>query len=279
MDKSLRTFVAEMIGTFCLVFLSAAIVCANAFAAIHWPATALAPGSVTVVQPEPGLIGIALATGLAYASLLAVTLLYSDGYLNPVIPLSLWVLKRFDMVKAAGMIGAQCLGAVAAGGVVRLLFGFREDIMMAARLGTPHFNVRMFERDSLTPTMLLEGIGIELALTFIFTFVLFAVHIDRRLAERLGPRAWSCVWVGSVLAACTLAGFSFTGAALNPARWLGTVVWESTVPALAAARPYQDHVLYWFGPSTGALIAALLYSALILPEEEVKTTDAAAHHR
>ena len=39
------------------------------------------------------------------------------------------------------------------------------------------------------------------------------------------------------MVALVLAGFNLTGAAVNPARWFGTVVWEKTVPSLMRSRP------------------------------------------
>jgi glycerol uptake facilitator-like aquaporin len=136
----------------------------------------------------------------------------------------------------------------------------------------------MFQRDTVGLGMLAGGIGLEMALTFVLTFAIFAMLIDRRVVERLKSQRWPCVWVGVVLAACTLVGFNLTGAAMNPARWLGPAIWQSTVTSLHTLGPFQDHVVYWFGPAAGALIAAMLYSALILPEEEA-AADATARAR
>jgi len=278
MDKGLRPFVAEMIGTFCFVFLSAALVCSNALAAIAWPPTSLSPASFTVIQPEPGLLGIAVGSGLIYAGCLAVTLAFARGFLNPALPLALWVLKRMEAIEAGGYIFVQLVGAIAAGGAVRWIYGFNETAMQAARLGTPYLSARMFQRDTIGLGMLAGGIGLEMALTFVLTFAIFAMLIDRRIVDRLGSQRWPCVWVGVVMAACTLVGFNLTGAAMNPARWLGPALWQSTVPSLQNFSPFQDHVVYWFGPAAGALIAAMLYSALILPDEE-PAADATARTR
>src|SRR5207245_7495812 len=94
-------------------------------------------------QPAPGLVGIALAYGLAYAVGLAATVHISGGFLNPAIPLMLWVLKRMDGAKASGLIFVQFLGAAIAGGLVRLVFP--EDVLIGARLGTPHLNLAAFD--------------------------------------------------------------------------------------------------------------------------------------
>src|SRR5262249_2206233 len=143
MDKNLRAYMAEMIGTLIVVFVSAGAVCVNQLAAVPWP-QGEQPGLV-IVQPQPGLAGIALATGLIYAAALAVTVPLSGGYLNPAVTLMLWVFKRLDGGKTTCLIGAQLLGAVLAGALLRGVLFFREDVLIASFLGTPHLNVEVFD--------------------------------------------------------------------------------------------------------------------------------------
>jgi aquaporin TIP len=257
MDKNLRPYMAELLGTFSFVFLSNAVVCSD------WVAQMSG-------QPGPGLIGIALVNGLAYAVLLAAILPFAGGYLNPAITLMLWVLKRLEGAQAAGFIFVQLLGAAMAGGLVRLIF--TEEVLTAARLGTPHLNLEAFGLHGIGPGVgtFLSGVGLELVLTFILTFAIFATILDPRAPRWLGPWGGRLVslWVGLIVVAGTLAGFSLTGAAENPARWFGPVIWEKTVQALDAQRPFQDHMVYWVGPFLGALLAGGAYSSLILPAPE-----------
>ncbi len=129
MDKNLRPYLVELLGSFSFVFLSTAAVCGD------WAARMSG-------QPGPGLIGIALVNGLAYAVALAITLPISGGYLNPAITLMLWVLKRLDGVQTTGLIFVQLLGASVAGGLIRLIFS--EEVLTGARLGAPHLNLEAF---------------------------------------------------------------------------------------------------------------------------------------
>lgn len=255
MDKNLRAYMAELLGTFALVFVGAAAVCTNQLA-------------LQLGRPNPGLVGIALAEGLALAAALAVTLPLSGGFLNPAITLMLWVFKRFDGGKTAGLIFVQLLGAALAGGLVRLVFYGNELTLTAAHLGTPHVYSR-FEGTGFPPAAALTGVATELALTFVLTVVIFGTLIDSRAPRLLGPlgRWLAPLWAGLALAALILAGFSLTGAATNPARWFGTVLWETTVPALQARRPFTDHMVYWIGPILGALLAGGAYITILPPEE------------
>jgi MIP family channel proteins len=257
MDKNLRPYLAELIGTFALVFLGAGTVLVSRMAVL--------PG-----QPQPYVVGIALAEGFILAVMLSATVNISGGYLNPAITLMLWVYKRMDGVKASWLIGAQLLGAVLAGMCLRPLFS--DNVMMDARLGTPHLNLEAFGLATGSNPgfpVLLTGIGIETALTFVLTFAIFGTMIDPR-----GPRL-AGLGVGLALSADILMGYALTGAAANPARWFGTVIWEQTVPVLTAPSPFKtgEHTVYWIGPIVGALLAGGIYTMLIMPpEEEEKST-------
>ncbi|HXG10958.1 MAG TPA: aquaporin [Gemmataceae bacterium] len=246
MDTSPRTYLAELIGTFTLVFLGAGVVCTSKLAELSG-------------QYQPYLVGIALTQGAILAAALTATLNVSGGYLNPAVTLTLWVYKRLAGGRAFGLVVAQVLGALLAGLLLRITF--REDVLQEARLGTPHLFLPVFGGQPNEPprlAMVLSGIGIELVLTFILTFAIFGTVIDPR-APRLGG-----LGVGLALTACVLVGFDLTGAAANPARWLGPVVWEATVRSEGA---FHDHAVYWIGPTLGALLAGGLYTALILPPE------------
>jgi MIP family channel proteins len=269
MDKNLRPYVAELLGTFAVVFISTATVC------VEWAGRKAG-------QPMPGLWGIALAYGLVYAVGLAATVHISGGFLNPAITLMLWVLKRMDGAKATGLIFVQLLGGAMAGGLVR--FAFPEDVRISASLGTPHLNLIAFGQFGVPPgaVTFLSGIGMELGLTFVLSFVIFATMLDPRAPRILGTwgNRLAGLWTGLALMVCTLAGFGLTGAAVNPARWFGPMIWEYTVQALkdVPGGPSRDHLVYWIGAFLGALLAGGAYQALVLPAEEepaVTTTTSA----
>src|SRR5262245_14978627 len=103
MDKALRAYLAELAGTFALVFL-----CALTVVATHLPLGAN--------QPRVGLVGVAVAQGCVLAVLLSATTLVSEGCLNPAVTLALWVTKRFAGRQTLALIAVQLMGAVAAGG-------------------------------------------------------------------------------------------------------------------------------------------------------------------
>ena len=86
MDKNLRSYLTELAGTFALVFVSAGAVIAT-----HLGGESGGHGT-TVAQR----IYVALAVGFVYAAILAITMPYEGGYLNPAITLTRSVSKRFE---------------------------------------------------------------------------------------------------------------------------------------------------------------------------------------
>jgi aquaporin TIP len=255
-DKNLRAYLAEMLGTFAFVLISAGSV---------YIAT-LSGGGSGEVWWQPAVLWVAIASGLMYAATLAATVPVSGGYLNPAVTIMLWVFKRLDGLQTSFLVGAQSLGALIAGGILYLLPS-QEPARMASHLGAPQLSPQYLGAGGASSMgIALKGIAIELVFTFVLVFIIFGTQLDPRAPR--WSRNWAnrlaCLWIGLALLACTLVSFPLTGAALNPARWLGPALWDLTQHADA----FQYHAPYWIGPLAGALLAGWLYTALILPPEE-----------
>jgi aquaporin Z len=257
-DKNLRAYMAEMIGTFAFVFVSAGSVY-----------------SATLGAWQAGVVWVALASGLMYAAMLAATVPASGGYLNPAVTITLWVFRRLNGLEASLLVVVQVAGAIIAGGILYLVLPSQEPLRMASHLGAPRLNPDYLGSPGSTAFVsLIKGIGIELVLTFFIVFTIFGTVLDPRAprwsgnwANRLGY-----LWIGLALGACTVVAFPLTGAALNPARWLCPTVWDW----IQDPNAFKDHAAYWIGPITGALLAGWLYTALILPPEEERRAPVAA---
>ena len=243
-DRDVRGYVAELLGTFVFVLLTACAVSANVRGALE-------PWMVVVV---------ALTTGAGYAAALAFTLPHSNGFLNPAMPIALWVFRQLDGVRALGYILVQFVGALVAGGLVRALFSFPEWASRGNHLGTPHLVEDTLGGDPLG--MRVKGIAIEFFLTYAVALTIFGTVVRRRSLGKsiqLSP-----LWIGLALAAATLASFPMTGAGLNPARWFGSAVWELT---LINTNAFSDHVAFWVGPIGGSLAAAWSYNVFLKPAD------------
>jgi glycerol uptake facilitator-like aquaporin len=241
MDQKLRMYLAELVGTFLVVLVGAGTVCA-----FHLLRT-----------PSLDKTGIALAEGFALAVALTVTFYVSIGCLNPAVTLMLWVFRRLESGPAAVLILMQLLGATCAGLILRL--AFKDDVLVLAHGGAPHLTEAYLSSDGgLTIGSLVSGTGWELFFALVVTLALFATFFDPR-APRLGG-----ILPGLAQAAVVLLGFNLTGGSANPARWFGPAVWLATVPG-AGTPQLADALIYVGGPVLGALAAAFLYHALILP--------------
>src|SRR5437763_8776402 len=182
MPPSARVYLAEFAGTFAWVFVCATAVIADATAA-------------TLGTPAVGPVGVALAVGFSYAGLLAVTVPLSGGFLNPAVTLALWVFHRLDSGRATALAVMQFAGAAVGGLAVRAILGIREDALTAARLGTPHLNLKAFGVTRLGPAVLVQGMALEAVLTFALVLAILATYFDPRTAKLLAgfPRRWANV--------------------------------------------------------------------------------------
>jgi glycerol uptake facilitator-like aquaporin len=240
MDSKLRSFLAELIGTFLVVVVGAGTVCASALSSPPLPVTAAA-----------------LAEGLTLAAVLTVTFLVSPGCLNPAITVMLWVLRRLNTGRAAALVLAQLLGGVLAGLVLRLMFATR--VLADMKMGAPYLKAFNPDNVPLAAPQLFSGMAFELLLTCVIALAVFATLFDRR-----GPRVGGLI-VGLAQTAVVLFGYRLTGGSANPARWFGPVVWEATVAGATRPHGLGEAVIYAGGPILGALLGAVLYVNLILP--------------
>jgi aquaporin Z len=92
------------------------------------------------------------------------------------------------------------------------------------------------------------GLVLEFILTFFLVFVVFGTAMDKR-APQVGG-----LFIGLTVTLDILAGGPISGAAMNPARYLG--------PALLGGG-LQYIWLYWLGPLAGGAAAALVYHYLL----------------
>lgn len=183
-----KAALAELIGTFILVFIGAGAILADV----------MSGGKV-------GLPGIALAHAVALATAVSATGHLSGGHINPAVTGAFVATGRLPLGPGLAYVLAQLAGASA--GAFFLSAVFPEGVRTAAALGTP----------ALAPGVSAgTGIVVEAILTFFLVFVVFGTAVDPR-----GPRAVGGLFIGLVLAMDILAGGVLTGAAMNPARAFG----------------------------------------------------------
>jgi len=215
---NIKAMSAEFIGTFTLIFIGV--------------------GAIAVNQMEgggSGLLGIALAHGLAIAVMATATMAVSGGHLNPAVTIGLLTAKKIDASNAVQYIAAQCAGAIAAAATIKMCLP--AETLAAVGMGTPAIN----SAAGITISMALVT---EIILTFFLMFVIYGTAVDKR-APKLGG-----LLIGLTVTLDVLMGGPISGAAMNPARHLG--------PALLGGG-FSNMWLYWVGPIVGAILAAQIY--------------------
>jgi MIP family channel proteins len=223
-----KKLVAEFVGTFALIYVGVGAIVAAGFAGAEGGA---------------GLMTIALAHGLAIATMVTAVGHVSGGHLNPAVTFGVLISKGISAAEAAFYLISQLAGATAAALLMRV--SVPVELWQKVKLGTP-----MLTKEG-TSISFAQGVIIEAILTFFLVWVVMAVAVDPKgaFAKVAG------LPIGLVIAMDIMAGGPFTGAAMNPARTFG--------PALAGGY-WDDHLVYWIGPLLGGAAAALLYKYGIL---------------
>jgi aquaporin TIP len=219
-----RPCLAEFIGTFFLCFAGIAAILSN----------------TASVGGMPGLLGIALAHGLALSVAVNAFGGISGAHFNPAVTSGFLITGRIAPGMAFFYLLAQLLGATTAAGVCRVVFP--EDSVAVARLGLP------------LPAAW-ASTGVVLLMEFVMTFLLMTAIFGTAVDERGRGVKIGGFGIGLTVAFNILAGGAVTGASMNPARSFG--------PAFELMY-WQWHWLYWVAPIAGACCAALVYEHLLL---------------
>jgi MIP family channel proteins len=177
-----KVFVAELIGTFALVFVGSAVGMYNA-----------------------GLLAVSLAHGLTLAVFAYAYGHISGTHINPAVTFGLALNGTVQWAEAVVYWIAQFAGAVLAAFALNAVVGVvnAEAFTAAQTTGV------------LTDGFPYYAMGVEALLTFF----LVSTVLHAAVAGKAGPLAgWA---IGTALAIAILAGGPLTGASLNPARTFG----------------------------------------------------------
>ena len=215
----LRRGTAEFIGAFALTFF----------------------GAGAIMVGSAGLLGVALAHGLAIALMVTVFAHISGGHFNPAITLGFVATRRIELRLAVVYWLNQFAGACIA--ALLLWWIFPAEAIAPARLGAPTLHPSIGSG---------AGVVLEAIMTGFLVLAVFGLAVD----ERGAFKAVAGFGIGLVITMDVLAGGPLTGAAMNPSRAFGPElvyrVWESYT------------WIYYVGPAAGAIVAALLYEFLFL---------------
>ncbi|MCW1969185.1 MAG: aquaporin [Anaerolineae bacterium] len=176
---------AELIGTFAVVFAACGSVIADA-----------------ATSNGVGLLGIALAPGLMVMAMIYALGPISGAHFNPAVTLAFAATRRFTWRHVPEYLLSQFSGAVLA--VLALNFfhtpAHLSKVQFAAHIPQASFGA---------------ALGIEILLTFFLMFVIVAVATDPRV-----PASVTGLAIGLTVSVCILLGAAVSGASMNPFRSL-----------------------------------------------------------
>lgn len=203
----MKRLFAEGFGTFALVFAGT--------------------GAITINDVSGGVIthvGIALTFGLVVMAMIYAVGDVSGAHLNPAVTVGFWAARRFSGRMVLPYVGSQVAGALAASGLLRLLFDEHHTLGATLPAGA-----------------VAQSFALEVVLTLILMFVILSVSTG---AKEKGIMAGAAI--GAVIAFEALFAGPICGASMNPAR--------SLAPALVSG--HVEHLwIYLLAPVIGATVA------------------------
>src|SRR5580704_10560676 len=238
-----QKLLAELVGTACLVYVGAGSAAATGVIA----ASSKAPFSLA----DLGMISFAfmfVIVGVVYA-----IGHISGGHINPAVTLSLAVGGKFPWREVPGYVAAQVVGALI--GALGYFVTLGKGAAVAAGGGVTSYNPATmgFGRGTL-----IEAIG-----TAILVFVIFGV-IDHRAVPGWAPMA-----IGSAVFAIIIILGPATGAAINPARYVGAFFVQG---AFGGHLTWSEVPAYLIGELGGGVLGGLAYLGMSKVRQDAKLT-------
>lgn len=175
----MRKYIAELIGTFALVFCGT--------------------GAIVINQQSGGVIthaGIAIVFGLIVSAMIYALGDISGAHLNPAVTLAFWIAKLFPAKQIVPYIISQAIGAFIASVTLKFLFPVNETLGATLPAGSA-----------------MQSFVLELILTFILMFVI--IHVATGSKEQ---GMFAGMAIGSVVLLEAMFAGPICGASMNPIR-------------------------------------------------------------
>lgn len=226
-QRGLAAYLAELIGTFLLVFFIVSVV-----------VLFVATGNQAQFGSDFAVVGLVHAFLLF--GLIVMFGVASGGHFNPAVTLAAAAIKRITPIDAVIYMLAQLSGGVLG---ALLAKGLLLDEGRATNYGAAQVSGLLGGNFQ---GMIIEGIG-----TFCLVLVILAAVYSKKSVKDWAPLA-----IGTTLGFIVMVGGPLTGGAFNPARWFG--------PALVG-NEWGGVWPYLLGPILGSLLAAVVYKLVLEP--------------
>lgn len=242
-ERGLSAYLAELIGTFLLVFFITSVVTLY-----------VSTGSQAQFGTDYAVVGF--VQGLTLFGVICMFGVVSGGHFNPAVTLAAATIKKISPLDAAIYILAQLSGAVLGALLTR---GLLLDEGRATNYGAAEISGLLSGN--------FAGAVVEAIGAFALVLVILSVVFSKKSIKDWGPLA-----IGTTFVFLVMVGGPLTGGSYNPARWFGAALvgneWGGVWP-------------YLVGPIVGSLLAVGVWRFVIeaggpSPSEPPQRTTAAA---
>jgi MIP family channel proteins len=221
----ISAYLAEMIGTFLLVFFITSVF-----------VLFVATGAQAEYGSDYAVVGFVNA--FALFGVIAMFGAVSGGHFNPVVTLAAAAIRRIDPLDAVIYVLAQLCGGVLGALLTKALL---LDEGRATHYGASSISGLLSGN--------LAGAAVEAVGAFALVLVTLTTVFSTKTVKEWAPLA-----IGTTFGFIVMVGGPLTGGAFNPARWFGPALvgssWAGTWP-------------YLVGPVVGSLLAVLVFRFVI----------------
>lgn len=189
----MRKYIAEVIGTFALVFCGT--------------------GAIIINQESGGAVshvGIAITFGLIVSAMIYTIGDISGAHLNPAVTIAFYIAKVFPAKEILPYLTSQAVGAFLASFTLKLLFPSNPTLGSTLPSGNP-----------------MQSFVLEVILTFILMFVI--IHVAKGSNEQ---GMFAGIAIGSVVLLEAMFAGPICGASMNPIRSLAPAITSGHVEHL-----------------------------------------------
>jgi len=221
-----KRFIAELLGTFFLVFLGTFSV--------------TSVGSISELA-----VGFAFGIG-------AIGAVYSFGHvsgahINPAVTVALAVRGKFPWKEVVPYVVAQLIGAIFASLLNTSILG--ETLAVRASLGATYPNSNLSDY-GVNPAF--SALICEIVITFILVLTILSV------TEKEAPSGFAGLAIGLILGMNVMIAANISGGSMNPARTFGPQL-VLLMLGEHVATTLESAWVYWVGPLFGGFLAALVH--------------------
>jgi aquaporin Z len=225
MVNTIKKLIAELIGTFVLVFGGV--------------------GTAVLAGAWMGTLGVALAFGFTLLVMVYAVGPISGCHINPAVTLGLWMAKRIGSKEALLYMVAQVIGAILAAGILFIIAS-----------GAPGF-------DAATSGFGSNGYGdhspggYELGAVMVSEVVLTGLLVLTVLltTDKRAAPGFAGIPIGIVLALIHLISIPVDNTSVNPARSIGPAIFQG-------GWALEQLWIFIVAPLVGALVAAIIYDIM-----------------